>query len=351
MKTQVKRILIRTVALLPLLSTFIPHSTCLAQGSLTPPGPPGPTFKTLDQTEPRTPISSLPLIITNAGSFYLTTNLNGGAGAGIIIQASGVTLDLMGFEMVGGTGDGIYVSGPRTNIAIRNGTVRNWPSAGVNAAFPARNSQFEALRVSSNGFAGILGGAGSVVDACTARQNSGVGIRVQSGSTITGCTTSLNTGDGISANDNATISGCTASRNNGTGIILSAGSTVRGCTASFNNGDGIKVFSGNSVRNNTCNGNGAGTNSGAGIHAYSGNNRIDDNHVNENDQGIRCSAPGNLVLRNTASGNAGPAVSGGATADYDFSDANTTYGPIVTKPNGALTFSGFEGHPWANFRH
>src|SRR5436190_21836561 len=121
-------------ALALLLSALNPQpSTVLAQGPLTPPGAPAPTMKTLDQIEPRTPISSLPFTIPAAGSYYLTGNLNGGAGNGILIGASGVTLDLMGFELVGGTGDGISVSAGRANITILNGTVRNWSGDGVDA--------------------------------------------------------------------------------------------------------------------------------------------------------------------------------------------------------------------------
>src|SRR5689334_14686480 len=77
-------------------------STCHAQGSLTPPGAPAPTMKTLSQVEPRTPISSLPYTITNPGSFYVTTNLNySGAGNGITVSSGNVTIDLNGFTLQG----------------------------------------------------------------------------------------------------------------------------------------------------------------------------------------------------------------------------------------------------------
>jgi len=38
------------------------------QGSLTPPGTPAPTMKTLAQIEPRTPISFLPVTLSQPGS-------------------------------------------------------------------------------------------------------------------------------------------------------------------------------------------------------------------------------------------------------------------------------------------
>src|SRR4051812_21725528 len=89
-----------------LLSTLsFPLSTAFAQGSLAPAGAPAPLMKTLDQLEPRTPISSVPYTITNAGSYYLTTNLTATAGNnGIIVSADHVTIDLNGFMLSGAGG-------------------------------------------------------------------------------------------------------------------------------------------------------------------------------------------------------------------------------------------------------
>src|SRR4029077_1681350 len=85
-------------AALALIPSLNQQLSALAQGTLTPPGPPGPTMKTLDQIEPRTPISSLPYTISAPGSYYVTANLTGISGQnGINISANDVTIDLGGF--------------------------------------------------------------------------------------------------------------------------------------------------------------------------------------------------------------------------------------------------------------
>lgn len=57
------------------LTSLLLAGTALGQGSLTPTGAPSAGMKTLAQVESRTPISAPGHTITNAGSYYLTTNL------------------------------------------------------------------------------------------------------------------------------------------------------------------------------------------------------------------------------------------------------------------------------------
>ena len=113
-----------------LLSTINSQlSTLHAQGSLTPPGAPAPTMKTLDQIEARTPISQLPFTIDTGGSYYLTGNLSTGASNAIVIAASGVTLDLNGYTIYstvtlaqnGGTA--ILLNDGITDVTVQNGHI------------------------------------------------------------------------------------------------------------------------------------------------------------------------------------------------------------------------------------
>jgi hypothetical protein len=97
-----------------------------AQGSLTPPAAPTPTMKSLDQIEPRTPISSLPFNIANSGSYYLTKNVSVSNADGIAISASNVNLDLNGFTISSTVGSGtraVYLNAQTDNITIGNGFI------------------------------------------------------------------------------------------------------------------------------------------------------------------------------------------------------------------------------------
>src|SRR5947207_4953579 len=146
------------IALLAVAFLLFPSAFILAQGPLTPPGPPAPTMKTLQQIEPRTPIGTLPYTVNDSGSYYLTANLTGAAGSdGITILASDVTLDLNGFTMTGvggGANSGISLAASSGNVTVRNGTLRGWGSSGVYAIL-ASDCRFQDLQAIGNGGRGI----------------------------------------------------------------------------------------------------------------------------------------------------------------------------------------------------
>jgi hypothetical protein len=99
-----------------------------AQGSLTPPGAPAPTMKTLAQVEARTAITNISnFTITQPGSYYLTTNITVASGHGVAILCSNVMLDLNGFTLFStnpsGNGYGVFLSNSLRNITIWNGFI------------------------------------------------------------------------------------------------------------------------------------------------------------------------------------------------------------------------------------
>ncbi len=164
---------------------------------------------------------------------------------------------------------------------------------------------------------GIYATAGSSLTNCSASNNTATyGIYAHTGSTLTNCSARSNTSAatfsaGIGTGDGCTIAHCTASNNvstagtptSTTGMGFSLGAdTIQNCTASFNKGDGIRISNDTLVRDSTCVANGS-SGDGAGIHATSSDNRIEGNNVTDNDRGIDVDQAGNVIIKNSASGN------------------------------------------------
>jgi hypothetical protein len=268
-----------------------------SQGALTPPGAPAPTMKSLDQVEPRTPISFAPYVITQPGSYYLTTNLAiSSFGNAILINANHVTLDLNGFT-ISSTGSGgtaillnvetySTIGNPNsgnTDITIFNGHITSGVvytnTSGMYSSGPGFNngityfmappfppSNVRVTGVSVSGCAGYgidLGtGNSTVVESCTVNTVSGSGIIAS----IVSHSTAIQCGNTAISAD--TASDCYGSCT-GSGDGLDAYYAANNCygNSTSTSGNGIYVFQGNA---NNCYGYSSGI--GTGLSAASANN-------------------------------------------------------------------------------
>lgn len=349
-------------------------------GPLDPPaGPVASTYKTLTEVEPRIAINATNTPgdadslykITQRGSYYLTGNITGVVGKhGIEIAASGVTLDLNGFDLVGvasmGAFDGVSVTvdGLR-GISVLNGSARNWGDGGVDLGFLSRGCRVEGVLASGNAGTGIISSIASTVTNCTSVFNGQRGIRASNSSTISNCSVESNTGSGIEVNHGCTISNCSAyfntaigilaglsctvdncsayqntgngiqlgesgvvtvcsvQSNTGIGINTGNGCIVSNCAASNNSGDGIRCSSRCTIRGNTCTSNRL---SGltAAIRVFGSQCRIEGNTCTDSDRGINTNFSGNIIIRNTCSGN---------EINWAITSGNF-YGPVVAPPQG-----------------
>ena len=86
-----------------------------------------------------TAITALPYTITSPGLYYLSNNLTSSetSNNAITVNADDVTIDLMGFCLTGpgkGSGtsnNGIMVAATRTNVEIRNGSIKAFGGDGI----------------------------------------------------------------------------------------------------------------------------------------------------------------------------------------------------------------------------
>lgn len=326
-------------------------------GPLTPPvGPVGGSFKTLSEVEPRTPISSLPFTISTSGSYYLTGNLTGPLGQdGITVNADDVTIDLGGFTMTGGPGQTNAIkAGQRTNVTVRNGTIKGWAAGGV-AFLLTDQGRIESVSFRNCPNSAIFTGEGSLVRNCTIRDSGTVSI--STGSTIDSCTLT-NVSSGINSLDGSvvtncvvanctggnaaiylggacTVTGCSVIGGNSQGISVAIGSTVSNCSVRGTGLAGFVVGGSCTVTNNTATNNGDGT--AAGFEINGSGNRIDGNLAVGNGHGFRSNWTDNLIVRNAARAN--------TAGNYTL--ASNESAQILVNPGVNFVAT----NPWANFAY
>lgn len=217
----------------------------LAQGSLTPPGAPAPTMKTLSQVEPRTPITNLPMTISSRGSYYLTTNVTGT----LTISSDDVTVDLMGFTIQSISGDAIDIPATQKNLVIRNGTISRG-SVGIDGRYlRGSNSRFENLTISDCSFSGLYIGSDCLVENCLLISNGTYGVQSSSAGRleVRNCRIIGTTGDGLYAYGGSRIIGNAIENSGDNGLRLTGSGSFVADNIVKGNVDNYDIADGNQL--------------------------------------------------------------------------------------------------------
>lgn len=227
-------------------------------GDLEPPGFPAPTMKTLEEVEPRIPVQSLPrvgmvYVISEPGSYYLVDNIVLVNGVAIAIEASDVVLDLNGFALIGSDSadSAINIMGGRSNIAIRNGTIRDWPVNGI-FGINCAACTIEDLLIENTGSRvstpSLWLGWSGVVRRVTVRGNeTGPGIQIEFNGFIADSIASENLVGFYLLGDTGAIYDSIAVDNIDEGIHLEASSVAARCTVGLSR-FGVVLVGGGQVR-------------------------------------------------------------------------------------------------------
>jgi hypothetical protein len=362
-----------------------------AAGPLNPPGGAvAGTGKTTDElwgkiarsdagmAEARVPISvattpgdaTNQFIIAQPGSYYLTANITGVIGKACIgIAVSGVTIDLNGYMLSGGTSSLAAIrltAGSASELTIRNGQVRGWVASPAVALDIVPGVQMTDVVIKDSGRVhlgdsalvercsvldgralGLQTGEMAVVRSCVFKECGGTGLQVASG-VVESCAMVDNIGAGLLLSARGAVRGCAATGNSGAGFSVGAGCCVVDCIASQND-IGFSLASSIIDRcaavANATTGISAGTNSvvvrclaqghspGTGVLVTSSDVRVESCQATDNGTGFASTSTGAIFIANTASGS--------STANYTVPLGN--YGLFVTAVSVAAAVNGSSG--------
>lgn len=298
---------------------------------------------------------------------------------------------------VTGAVSGITATTAASELHIVGGMARGWPIAGfdLSAAGPVRAEGLIAAAcgtgilagayatisdctADSNVSGGIATGIHARVLSCSATSNGSDGFYLSDGCTLDGCLAAGNGSDGAYLDGDgctvrnctfrlsgarglvsiytATIESCTAEFNAAAGFEAQGACRIRGCTAAGNDGGGYRAQDGTEIERSAARANtgfgvqvrsrcrvescdiadthAAAPAAGAGVLATGSDNQIEANVLALNDVGVRTQGPGNLIVKNSASGN--------GTA-FDLSPGQFA-GQILADPIAAPSAGA-----WANF--
>jgi large repetitive protein len=199
------------------------------------------------------------------------------SGAGVVVGASGITIDLKGFTIRGDRDPsdyGIDDSGGYDGVSVKNGVLRNF-AVGIGGFSGANGLKITSVVATGNTFGGVavIGDSISVASSILAG-NGSYGLDVGgNGVSIVGSNASGNAADGlIVAGDSASIRSSIVAGNGDRGVILVGDSdSVKSTTLTGNGNVGV-VLQGNdaSLTGNRADGNGfvGGSSDSAGRGVY-----------------------------------------------------------------------------------
>jgi Right handed beta helix region len=180
-----------------------------------------------------------PVTITRSGSYWLDGNLTVPVDKdGIVITASQVTINLMGFTIQGSGGihgSGISATNGPSSITVTNGFITGMGDQGI--FITGSNSRIERITVHGNANSGLHLGSRSTVIRSNSSDNGSIGISVGKNSLIADNVIAENGLDGIH------IVGGTVARNtiaeNGERGIVVLGNNVLSISNTIERNDGL----------------------------------------------------------------------------------------------------------------